>query len=87
MKFIVEQSNSIGMETAVVTFDQPLLLKAIEIGRSKDLSIVLILLGFHTMMSYMGSIGVNMKGSGIHESLETIYGSNAVDRILSGKAV
>ena len=87
LKFIVEQLNSIGMETAVVTFDQPLWLKATEIVRSKDLPIVLILGGFHTMISYMGSIGVIMKGSGIHESLETIYGSNAADHILSGKAV
>ena len=87
LKLIVEQPNSIGMETAVVTFDQPLWLKATEIVRSKDLPIVLILGGFHTMISYMGSIGAIMKGSGIHESLETIYGSNAVDHILSGKAV
>ena len=39
------------------------------------------------MMSYMGSIGAIMRGSGLEESLQTIYGSNAVDHIISGKAV
>ena len=70
-----------------MTFDQLLWLKVTEIVRSKDLLIVLILGGFHTVMSYMGSIGAIMKESGIYESLETIYGSNAVEHILSGKAV
>lgn len=39
------------------------------------------------MMSFMGSIGSMMKGSGLEEALETVYGSNAVNHIISGKAV
>eukprot|EP00794_Sanderia_malayensis_P018453 gene18453-20302_t len=38
-------------------------------------------------MSFMDSIGVMMKGSGLEESLETVYGENAVQHMMSGKAV
>ena len=38
-------------------------------------------------MSFMGSIGSMMKGSGLEEALETVYGPNAVIHMLSGKAV
>ena len=38
-------------------------------------------------MSFMGSIGSMMKGSGIEEALGTVYGSNIVTHIISGKAV
>ncbi len=31
------------------------------------------------MMSFMGSIGSMMKGSGLEEALETVHGPNAVD--------
>ncbi|VDI73946.1 Hypothetical predicted protein [Mytilus galloprovincialis] len=49
--------------------------------------IVLRLGGFHTEMSFLGSIGRLMAGSGLHEVLETVYASNAVNHMLSGKAV
>ncbi|VDI49933.1 Hypothetical predicted protein [Mytilus galloprovincialis] len=38
-------------------------------------------------MSFLGSIGRLMAGSGLHEVLETVYASNAVNHMLSGKAV
>ncbi len=38
-------------------------------------------------MNIMGSIGSMMKGSGLEEALETVYGPNAVIHMLSGKAV
>ncbi len=46
-----------------------LLLTDIEIIKSKSLNIVCRHGGFHTMM----------KGSGLQEALETIYGPNAVN--------
>ncbi|CAC5425517.1 unnamed protein product [Mytilus coruscus] len=49
--------------------------------------IVLRLGGFHTEMSFLGSIGRLVAGSGLHEVLETVYASNAVNHMLSGKAV
>ena len=39
------------------------------------------------MMSFMGSISSMMKGSGLEEALETVYGPNAVAHIITGKAV
>ena len=39
------------------------------------------------MMSFMGSIGSMMKGSGLEEALETVYGPNSVAQMMSGKAV
>ena len=38
-------------------------------------------------MSFMGRIGSMMKGSGIEEALETVYGPNVVTHMISGKAV
>ena len=51
------------------------------------MKIVCRLGGFHTMMSFLGSIGAMMKGSGLEEALETAYGPNAVTQMMSGKAV
>lgn len=34
-----------------------------------------------------GSIGPMMKGSGLEEALETVYGPNALTHMMSGKAV
>ena len=38
-------------------------------------------------MNFMGGIGKMMKGSGLEESLENVYGENAVQDMMSGKAV
>ena len=51
------------------------------------MNIVCRLGGFHTMMSFMGSIGTMMKGSGLEEALGTVYGPNAVTHMITGKAV
>ena len=60
---------------ACITFDQPLWLKAVEVIKAKS------------MMSFMGRIGSMMKGSGIEEALETVYGPNVVTHMISGMAV
>ena len=78
--------------TPIVTFDQPLWWKALQIQESMpedcDLhSIVLCLGGFHTIMSFLGCIGHIMSGCGLQDLLEQIYASNAVTHMLSGKAV
>ena len=76
----------------VITFDQPLYWKALTIVQHKkdysDLqNIVLRLGGFHTELSFLGSIGHLMQGSGLVELLETVYASNAVVLMLNGKVV
>ncbi len=43
--------------------------------------------GFHTEMSYLGSSGCLMAGSGLKELLEVVYADNAVRHMLTGKAV
>ena len=85
--FITNQATSLHVDTPVVTFDQPLWLKATEIVQILDLEIVLILGGFHMMMSFAGSIGTLMNGSGLDAVLKTSYGPNSVKQMLSGKSI
>ena len=84
--YIQSQAEKLNIPTPCITFDQPLWLKAMEIIRAKSMNIVCRLGGFHTMMSFMGSIG-SMKGSGLEEALQRAYGPNAVTHMISGKAV
>jgi hypothetical protein len=42
---------------------------------------------FHTLMSFLGSIGHVMQGSGLAEVLECCYGPNTVGMMMEGKAV
>ena len=87
LNFITEQAKQLEIVTPVVTFDQPLWLKSAEINAAKSMKIVNILGGFHVMMSFLGSMGEVLKGSGLSEALETIYGTNTVVHIMSGKAI
>ena len=61
--------------------------KAVEIITAKSINIVCRLDGLHLMTSFLGSIGSMMKGSGLEEALETVYGHNAVTHMISGKGV
>ena len=82
-----KQSKALNVVTPCITFDQPFWFKPIEVIVSKPLPIVSRLGGFHTLMSFLGSIGKLMEGSGLNAVLETIYGKNTVDHIITGKAV
>ncbi len=55
--YIESQAVQLGIPVPCITFDQPLWIKAIEIIRSKSMKIVCRLGGFHTLMSFVGSIG------------------------------
>ncbi|KAG1678575.1 hypothetical protein GQR58_013380 [Nymphon striatum] len=75
----------------IITFDQPLWWKALTIIESQSESsalrkIVLSMGGFHTLMSFLGSIGNIMSGSGLRSVLELVYAENTVTHMLSGKA-
>ncbi|KAK6171638.1 hypothetical protein SNE40_018084 [Patella caerulea] len=90
LSFIADECNRHGC-TPVITFDQPLWWKARTIinnesSDSKLKRIVLHLGGFHTAMSFLGSIGHVMDSSGLRQILEKIYGENTVGHMLSGKA-
>ena len=92
LKFVSEHARRHNIANPIVTFDQPLWWKAFNIistePANSDLRKVILRLGaFHTQMSFLGSIGHLMAGSGLREVLELIYASNAVDHILTGKAI
>ncbi|KAK3728716.1 hypothetical protein QZH41_001096 [Actinostola sp. cb2023] len=81
-----------GIAYTIITFDQPLWWKAFclintETANSVLRRIIVRLGGFHTQMSFLGSIGHLMAGSGLKELLELIYAPNAVEHLLAGKAV
>ena len=89
--FVSEQAKRYHI-TPVITFDQPLWLKALMIIRSEPndselKSIILRLGGLHTKMSFLGCIGHIMAGSALQEVLELVYAKNAVGHTLTGKAV
>ena len=78
--------------TPVITFDQQLWWIAFKIiealpSESPLHQIVLILGGFHTQMSFLGSIGNLMAGSGLKEVMSQVYAEGSVEHMLSGKAM
>lgn len=87
LKFVESQAKDLGINTPVITFDQPLWIKASEIIKVKSLNMVCMLGGFHLLMSFIGSIGMLMKASGLEEAMEQVYGKNTVPHIISGKAI
>ena len=87
LNYVQTQARKLNVPSPCITFDQPLWIKAVEIIMAKSMNIVCRLGGFHTMMSFMGSIGTMMKGSGLEEALGTVYGPNAVTHMITGKAV
>ena len=87
LEFVIDQAKSLNVEAPVITFGQPLWFKATKIATAKSMSIVIILRGFYLMMSYMGSVGILMKGSDLEEALTSSYGSNTVEHMITGKAV
>jgi hypothetical protein len=83
--FIESQSQNLNIATPCVTFDQPLFLKAMDIALAKQLNVVIRLGAFHVLLSYLGSVGTLMRGSGLEEILSVLYGKNVVEQILQGR--
>jgi hypothetical protein len=83
--FIQKQAESLQVCTPCVTFDQQLYVKAVDIVIAEKLNVVVKLGGFHTILSFLGSIGFFMRGSGLEEVLGVIYGPNVIEHVLSGK--
>lgn len=91
LHFISQQAQNHGFHP-IVTFDQPLWWKALQIVKSEEdggqlASIVLRLGGLHTEMSFLGSMGATMQGSGLEEVLEAIYAKNSIPHMMTGKAI
>jgi hypothetical protein len=88
LSFAKKEYDLHGINTCFVTFDQPLYIKAAEIvAASKDLPNVVVRLGgFHLLMSYMGSVGYIMDGSGLSTLWETVYAAGSVIHMMTGHA-
>ena len=84
--YVINQASKLNILTPSITFDQPLYKKAREITKAENLNIVILLGGFHTQMSFFGSIGYLMKGSGIADVFGEVYATNTVESMLSGKS-
>ena len=52
----------------------------------KSLDFIILLCGFHTLMSFVSNIGHFMQESGLSEALGTIYGEKTINKMLSGKS-
>ena len=48
----------------------------------KLLDFIILISGFHTIMSLVASIGHFMQGSGLSEALGTMYGEKTVNKML-----
>ena len=82
LRYVVSQARFYNV-TPVLTFDRPLYRKALTIIQSHPngtelYQIVFRLGGFHMQMSFLGSIGHLMAGSGLQELpvLEVVYARN-----------
>lgn len=85
LSFVEKQCSELH-ELPCVTFDQQLYVKAYEIVCAKEMDIFVRLGGFHQLMSFLGSIGSLMEGSGLRVALETVYAPVTVGHMFTGKA-
>jgi hypothetical protein len=76
-----------NMQTACITFDQPLWLKTVEIAHVQSMNAVCRLSAFHMLMSFQGSMGCFMAGSGIHAANENFCGPISIGYMLTGKSI
>jgi hypothetical protein len=85
--FVEKQSEKLQGRVPCITFDQPLFIKAVDIGIASGLKVVVRLGGFHTLMNFLCAVGGVRDGSGVDEALQVNYRANTVEHMLSGKAV
>lgn len=75
LKFVCSEAEKLNIPLPVITFDQCLWIRTMEVicSRPEEFPKILIRLGgFHTLMSYLGTIGELLGGSGIEEILQTV---------------
>jgi len=85
--FVASECKKLNIQTPVITFDQPLWLKAVNIVNNFGHNVICRLGTFHLEMSFLGSLGTLMAGSGLSDVMECCYGPNTVKQIMTGKAV
>ena len=83
---IRDQAKKLRVEVLSVTFDQPLWQKSVGVIEEADLRIVCRLGGFQMIMSFLGSIGNFMKGSGIEGLFIEVHAESTVNHTMSRRA-
>ena len=83
LNYVQSQAWKLNIPTPCITFDQPLWIKAVEITKAKSMNIVCRLGGFHTIISFIGSLGTMMKGSGMEEIFGIVYDKNTVTHMIT----
>jgi hypothetical protein len=86
LMFVAKQAEVLNVTTACIAFDQPLYIKALDIVLAEEMKMVVRLGSFHTLMNFMGAVGSIMRGSGLENAFECIYGKCTVEHVMSGKA-
>ena len=89
LQFALSESDLHGKSYCITTFDQPLFIKACDIVYACDSltnKVFPRLGGFHFLMSYFGSIGNIMSGSGLEELWKSVYASETTPHMMSGHA-
>lgn len=92
LQFAAEQCRKNGQQSCVVTFDQPLYAKAVEIIASTSDSkstldnVIIKLGGFYLLMSFLGAIGYIMSGSGLEEIWMEISAKSSIPHMITGHA-
>lgn len=86
--FAQEQCRKQGIPLCPVTSDQPLYIEAVNIvAASDDLGNVFIRLEeFHLFMSFLGSVGSIMSGSGLEKQWESVYAKGSIPQTMNGHA-
>ena len=82
------ESSRYNRNYCIVTFDQPLFIKSVDIiaASPESSNIIPRLGGFHLLMSFIAATGFIMAGSGLEQLWQTIYGSDGVTHMLDGHA-
>ena len=86
MLFVQSQAEKLNISTLAVTFDDPLWWKASGIIAETKLDILCRLGRFQSLMSFIGSIGYVMGGSGLEDVFTEVYAADSVLHMLSRKA-
>lgn len=84
----VDETLSLSMKNYVITFDQPLYVKANDIvgahNFGDEIKVVVKLGGFQTVLSFLGTEEFIMKDFGLQKMFLRVYGENTVEKIASG---
>ena len=85
--FAQKEASLFNRSYCIVTFDQPLFIKAVDIVHANAelcYSVIVRLGGLHITFSYMGSDGYIMSGSGQEQMWSTAYAEGSIPQVMSG---